>query len=418
MTKFLYLEGACGISGDMTVAALLDLGANRQKLDKVLKSLHLDGFDYHVSQKSSYSICGCDFDVHLHHPEHHHEEHYHEHEHEYEHDHDHHHHHHEHRHLSDVYAIIDRGEMTENARTLAKKIFKIVAEAEAKAHGCPVEEVHFHEVGAIDSIVDIVAAAVLLDDLQITNCIVCGLNEGQGFVTCQHGQLPVPVPAVLNIAEKHGITLRPTAANGEMVTPTGIAIAAAIRTTDKLPVSYKILKSGIGLGKRDFGHANFLRAMIIEDCTDDEQIYVVESNIDDSTPEELGYAMEKLLAAGAADVHFETCFMKKNRPAWILRVITAARLLPQIEDIIFRHTSTIGLRKYPVERSCMDRDVVKVSLPYGEVDVKKCQIADIIRFNPEYESVKAVAEKNGLHLRKVFEDARRSAEDKYASSKA
>lgn len=404
MTKYLYLEGACGISGDMTVAALLDLGADKEKLDKVLKSLHLDGFDYHITQKSSYSICGCDFDVHLHHPEHHHEEYYHDHQ-----------HHHEHRHLSDVYAIIDRGEMTENARMLAKKIFRIVAEAEAKAHGCPIEEVHFHEVGAVDSIVDIVAAAVLLDDLKITNCIVCGLSEGQGFVTCQHGQLPVPVPAVLNIAEKYGITLRPTAANGEMVTPTGIAIAAAIRTTDKLPISYKIVKSGIGLGKRDFGHANFLRAMIVEDSANDEQIYVVESNIDDSTPEELGYAMEKLLAAGAADVHFETCFMKKNRPAWILRVIVSAKLLPEIEDIIFRHTSTIGLRKYPVERSCMNREVVKVSLPYGEVEVKICRAGDIVRFNPEYESVKAAAEKNGLYLRKVFADARYAAEEKYGN---
>lgn len=398
MAEYLYFEGACGISGDMTVAALLDLGASRDKLDKVLKSLKLDGFEYHIAQKSSYSISGCDFDVCLHHHEHPHEEHYHE------------HHHHEHRHLSDVYEIIDRGEMSENARRLAKKIFLIVAEAESKAHGCPVEEVHFHEVGAIDSIVDIIAAAVLIDDLGIKDIIVGGLSEGQGFVTCQHGSLPVPVPAVANIAAKYDILLRQTDNMGEMVTPTGIAIAAAVKTSEKLPASYKIRKIGIGLGKRDFGHANFLRAMIIEDCADKNQMFVIETNIDDSTAEELGLAMEKLLAAGAADVHFEPCFMKKNRPAFMLRVITNAEKLAQMEDIIFRNTSTIGLRKYPVERSCMERKLLKVQLPYGEVIVKKCWKGDIVRYNPEYESVKAVADAAGIPFRKMFDEARREAE--------
>lgn len=399
MTEYLYLEGANGISGDMTVAALLDLGGSREKLEAVLQSLKLDGFDYHISQKSSYSISGCDFDVHLHHHEHHHEEHYHG------------GHHHEHRHLSDVYEIIDRGEMTDKARMLAKKIFLIVAEAESKAHGCPVEEVHFHEVGAIDSIVDIIAAAVLLDDLGIENVIVRGLSEGQGFVACQHGSLPVPVPAVLNIAEKYGIILRPTDNNGEMVTPTGIAIAAAVKTLEKLPAAYKVIKTGIGLGKRDFGHANFLRAMIIEDNADNEQMYVMETNIDDSTAEELGLAMEKLLAAGAADVHFEPCFMKKNRPAYILRVMTAAKLLPQLEDVIFRNTSTIGLRKYPVERTCMERRIIKVKIDSGEVELKKCRFGDIVRYYPEYESVRALAETSGVSFRKLFDEARRAAEE-------
>lgn len=399
MTEYLYLEGACGISGDMTAAALLDLGANRGKLDAVLQSLHLDGFDYRIEQKSSYSICGCDFDVHLHHSEHHHEEHYHE------------HHHHEHRHLSDVYEIIDRGEMTERARSLAKKIFLIVAEAEGKAHGCPTEEVHFHEVGAVDSIVDIVSVAVLIDDLGIENVIVRGLNEGRGFVTCQHGSLPVPVPAVANIAEKYGIVLRPTENDGEMVTPTGIAIAAALRTSESLPAAYKIIRTGIGLGKRDFGRANFLRAMIIEDAASSDQMYVIETNIDDSTAEELGLAMEKLLAAGAADVHFEPCFMKKNRPAYMLRVITSAGLLPQMEDIVFRNTTTIGLRKYPVERRCMERKIIRVRLTGGEVEVKKCRLGDIVRYNPEYESVKALSAAEGRPFRDVFDEARRVAKE-------
>lgn len=402
MTKYLYLEGSCGISGDMTVASLLDLGADRKKLDTALNSLKLEGFYYHVSRKNSYSIAGCDFEVHLHHHEHHeHDEAYHE------------HHHHEHRHLSDVYEIIDRGEMTKNARNLAKKIFLIVAEAESKAHGCPLEEVHFHEVGAIDSIVDIISAAVLIDDLGIKECIVTGLNEGHGSVICQHGSLPVPVPAVLNIAEKHSVCLRPTEISGEMVTPTGIAIAAAVRTCNKLPSQYKILKSGIGLGKRDFGRANFLRSMIIEDCCENKQIYVIESNIDDSTAEELGLAMEKLLAAGAKDVHFESCFMKKNRPAYILRVIADSQKLAALEELIFRNTATIGLRKYPVERTCMEREIIKVGTIYGEAEVKKCTFKDITHFYPEFESVKSLAEQKGLDFRTVFDEVKRQAEEKH-----
>lgn len=400
MTKYLYLEGANGISGDMTVAALLDLGASREKLAAVLNSLRLDGFDWCIERKSSYSIAGLDFDVRLHAHEHAHEEEYHS------------HHHHEHRHLSDVYAIIDRGEMTDNARQTAKKIFEIVAEAEAKAHGSPVEEVHFHEVGAVDSIVDIIAIAVLVDDLDIKDVIVDGLNEGRGFVMCQHGSLPVPVPAVLNIAAAHGIALRPTDTNGEMVTPTGIAAAAALRTRDALPASYKVLKTGIGLGKRDFGHANFLRAMIIEDSDTDGKLYVIETNIDDSTAEELGMTMEKLFQAGAFDVHFEPCFMKKNRPAYMLRAIVPENLLTTAENIIFANTTTIGLRKYAVERRCMERNISPVAISAGTVLVKKCWTSDIVRYNPEYESVKALSEQTGIPFRKLYDEARKTAEER------
>ena len=396
--KLLYLEGASGISGDMTVAALLDLGASREKLDAVLKSMNLEGFEYQVSRKSSYGIAGTDFDVILH--DHHHHEHEHEHG-----------HHHEHRNLDDVCAVIDRGTMTDGARELAKKIFRIVAEAESKAHGVPVSEVHFHEVGAIDSIVDIVSAAVLIDDLGIRECVVTGLAEGRGFVHCQHGDLPVPVPAVLNIAQAHGIALRTATANGEMVTPTGIAIAAAIRTRDRLPAEYKIEKTGIGLGKRDFGRANILRAMILEETLDPEQMYVLETNIDDATGEALGLALEKLMAAGASDAHFLPCFMKKNRPAYLLRVIAAAPEIPALERIIFESTTTIGMRKLPVDRTCMDREIRTVELPFGTVSVKRCTWNGVVRNYPEYESVRALAERTGKEFQLVFALAKQAAEE-------
>lgn len=396
--KLLYLEGASGISGDMTVAALLDLGASREKLDAVLKSMNLEGFEYQVSRKSSYGIAGTDFDVILH--DHHHHEHEHEHG-----------HHHEHRNLDDVCAVIDRGTMTDGARELAKKIFRIVAEAESKAHGVPVSEVHFHEVGAIDSIVDIVSAAVLIDDLGIRECVVTGLAEGSGYVHCQHGDLPVPVPAVLNIAQAHGIALRTATANGEMVTPTGIAIAAALRTRDRLPAEYKIEKTGIGLGKRDFGRANILRAMILEETVDPEQMYVLETNIDDATGETLGLALEKLMAAGASDAHFLPCFMKKNRPAYLLRVIAAAPEIPTLERIIFESTTTIGMRKLPVDRTCMDREIRTVELPFGTVSVKRCTWNGVVRNYPEYESVRALAERTGKEFQLVFALAKQAAEE-------
>lgn len=396
--KLLYLEGASGISGDMTVAALLDLGANREKLDAVLKSMNLEGFEYQVSRKSSYGIAGTDFDVILH--DHHHHEHEHEHG-----------HHHEHRNLDDVCAVIDRGTMTDGARELAKKIFRIVAEAESKAHGVPVSEVHFHEVGAIDSIVDIVSAAVLIDDLGIRECVVTGLAEGSGYVHCQHGDLPVPVPAVLNIAQAHGIALRTSAANGEMVTPTGIAIAAALRTRDRLPAEYKVEKVGIGLGKRDFGRANILRAMILEETLEPEQMYVLETNIDDATGEALGLALEKLMAAGASDAHFLPCFMKKNRPAYLLRVIAVAPEIPALERIIFESTTTIGMRKLPVDRTCMDREIRTVELPFGTVSVKRCTWNGVVRNYPEYESVRALAERTGKEFQLVFALAKQAAEE-------
>ena len=250
----LYIEGAAGISGDMTVGALLSLGASQERLKEVLDSLKLgDEFSYVISEKASYGIAGTDFDVILPHRHHHHE-----------HGHHHHHHHHEHRNLADVESIIDRGEMSDRARALAKRAFRFVAEAEAKAHGKPLGEVHFHEVGAIDSIVDIVSAAVLFDDLGETECVVTGLTEGSGTVMCAHGELPVPVPAVLNIAAATGVPLRVSDTKGECVTPTGIALAAAFRTREALPAAYRVKGVGIGLGKRDYGRPAILRIMKIE----------------------------------------------------------------------------------------------------------------------------------------------------------
>ena len=434
----LYLECATGISGDMTVAALLDLGASKVKLLAALDSLNVEGYSVTITRANSHGVDACSFDVklelehhheaHEHHHEHHHghaalehehhheaHEHHHEHEHEHEHhEHEHEHHHpHVHRNLADVTAILNSGDLTPHARELALKIFGIVAEAESRAHGKPVEEVHFHEVGAIDSIVDIAAAAVCLDDLGIDDVVVTGMSEGSGFVECQHGLLPVPVPAVANIAAAAGLPLRILPVQGEMVTPTGAAIAAAVRTRSGLPDSFTIKKIGLGAGKRDFGMPNVLRAMLIEETAGADappaEVLILETNIDDSTGETLGLAMDSLLAAGALDVHYVPVFMKKNRPAWLLRVICRETDAPALERVIFTETSSIGVRRLRAGRTCLVRSVVDVTLPAGSVKVKKCTFDGQTFYYPEYESVKALAAAAGVPFADLFRDAAETA---------
>ena len=298
--KKLYLECNAGISGDMLVAALLDLGADRAKLDEALQSIPAKGFTYNISRVSKAGVDCCDFDVvldaehenhdhdmsflhgeavaaHVHSHEHEHcHEHHHDHEHEHEHchehhhDHDHvhtpheHHHHHEHRGLKEVIEIINGTQMSEQARALALKIFDIIAEAEGKAHAVAKEDVHFHEVGAIDSIVDIVAIAVCFDSLGVDEVIVPELCEGRGTVRCQHGVLPVPVPATANIMQSFGLNVRLLPVQGEFVTPTGAAAAAALMTTHELPEQFKICAIGLGAGKRQYERPSILRALLIE----------------------------------------------------------------------------------------------------------------------------------------------------------
>ena len=435
--SILYLECATGISGDMTVAALLDLGASKVKLLAALDSLNVDGYSVTVTRANSHGVDACSFDVELEHEhefhhehdehahhhghdaetleqEHHHEAHEHGHEHGYGHEHGHGHHPHVHRNLADVTAILNSGNLTPHARELALKIFGIVAEAESKAHGKPVEEVHFHEVGAIDSIVDIAAAAVCLDDLGIDDVVVSGLSEGSGFVECQHGLLPIPVPAVANIAAASGLPLRIlSSVQGEMVTPTGAAIAAAVRTRSSLPESFTIRRIGLGAGKRDFGMPNVLRAMLIEETAAADappaEIMILETNIDDSTGETLGLAMESLLGAGALDVHYVPVFMKKNRPAWLLRVICREADAPALERVIFTETTSIGIRKLRAGRTCLARTVVDVSLPAGPVKVKKCSFDGQAFYYPEYESVRALAAASGVPFAELFRDAAETA---------
>lgn len=321
------------------------------------------------------------------------------------HDHSHEHTHtHEHRGIQEIRHILGHCSMTKNAGNLAERIFQILAEAEAKAHDVSIEQVHFHEVGAIDSIVDIVAVAVCLDNLEIDQVIVPKLCEGTGTVRCQHGKLPVPVPAVANILKAHALKVEIMDVQGEFVTPTGAAIVAAIRTNDKLPKEFSIKEMGIGAGKRNYERPSMLRAMLIEAALEKKDtIYKLESNVDDCTGEALGYVMERLLEAGARDVHYMPAFMKKNRPAWQLNVICKKEDIQKLEQIIFEETTTIGIRRVEMERTVLERELETVQTPYGQAVVKKCQIGKQTRLYPEYDSVKAICKQNGLSFQEAYE---------------
>ena len=467
MGKTLYLECESGISGDMTVAALLDLGADQQVLKKALASLPVQGFDIRISRVKKSGLDACDFDVvldkehenhdhdmeylhghtHAHnHDTHNHDaEHMHEHDvhdHDAEHTHEYHdaehniqeyhnaddmhraghnvqehqaaadahsmhvHHAHEHRSFVDILQIIESSSLTERAKKTATDIFSVLADAEAKAHGVPKDQVYFHEVGAVDSIVDILSVAVCLDNLDIDQVIVTELCEGRGTVRCQHGILPIPVPAVANIVQANHLKLKLTQIEGELVTPTGAAIVAAIRTSDKLPESFFIEKTGLGAGKREYACAGILRAMILESeneksWLEKDEICKLETDIDDCSGEALGFLMERLMQAGARDVHYTPVYMKKNRPAYQVNVICKKEDAAKLEEIIFQGTTTIGIRRMYMERSILKREAAEIDTPFGKMKVKVCDLPDGKRIYPEYEEVARICRETGLSYYEV-----------------
>ena len=452
------MECEAGVAGDMLVGALLDLGADEEKLVGALHSLPLAGYEIAISRVKKAGIDACDFNVildeahenhdhdmeylhgewmgeaHHHHHEghdhehgngHHHEGHDHEHgDGHHHHDHGDGHHHHVHRHLADIYQIIDGGDLTEGANRMAKRIFEIVAESEAKAHAMPIEEVHFHEVGAVDSIVDIVAIAVCMDDLGISELIVPYLCEGQGTVRCAHGILPIPVPAVQNIAESYGIPLKRMDVRGEFVTPTGAAAVAAFRARGEagLPDAYIIKRSGIGAGKRNYERASLVRIMEIEAQGEDridafsryeseetaDHIWRLETDIDDMTGERLGYCMGLLYEKGAREVHFVPIQMKKNRPGVELVVICDEAHREELEALMFAETTTIGIRRMRMERSVLPREIVERETPLGKAVFKKVRLpGGAERVYPEFEAVASMAREHHLSFYEVLEKLER-----------
>ena len=419
--SILYLECNSGISGDMTVAALLDLGADRQVLLDALSSLPLTGYSIEIKDVYKSGIRACDFNVILDHDNHDHDMDYlHGHAHSMTDEHDHHmtmgddhdteesqhmhHHHHDARNLNDITKIIQAGQLSSGAKDLALKIFQILAEAEAAVHGKTLEEIHFHEVGAVDSIVDIVAVAVCIDNLSPSGIVISALTDGKGQIRCQHGLIPVPVPAVTAIAMQNDLTLNISDVEGELVTPTGAAIAAAVRTATTLPKDFRIRRIGFGAGKRDYATTGLLRAMLLQPLSKDthDTILSLETNIDDCSGEALSYTMQQLLDAGALDAFCIPIYMKKNRPACLLKVLCNPEQRTEMESIIFRNTTTIGIRIQEMQRTKLPRKIFALETPWGMADVKCCTYGNDTYYYPENDSVSRLAKQNGTGFTEMY----------------
>lgn len=379
--QVLWLEGSSGISGDMTVGALLDLGASEAVLRRELKKLPLTGYEIEIKRTKKKGLDACAFRVHVTEEQHH------------------------HRHYDDIVKMLTEADLEPEVEELAQKMFYLVAKAESEVHGEPLEHVHFHEVGAVDSIVDLVAAAVCIWNLGITETAVGPLREGCGTVMCQHGEIPVPVPATARIAADCGLRLLLTDIKGEMITPTGAAIAAALQTRERKPENCRIVKIGLGAGEKEFDHPNVLRAFLLEE-EPEEEVWVLETNVDDCTGEQLGYVQETLQEMGALDVSLLPSYMKKNRPGYLLRVLCREEKMQEIEDCIFRETTTIGIRKYQAERRILERRMEQVQVDGMAIAVKVCKMGEEAFAYPEYEDVRRAAKALEQPWKTIYEKAR------------
>ena len=451
--KILYFDCATGISGNMAIGALLEVCNGEQYLRDELAKLGVPGYQLNVIKRNSHGIDGTYVEVleastgihvdsvheektngsdyaslelhnihsHSHQhgldlgPEHHSHGHCHEHEHNHsldnhcdnhQDDHDNNH-NHVHRTYADIKKIIEGSGITEDAKNLSKSMFHKVAVAEAAVHGKPIDEVHFHEVGAIDSIVDIVSVAILMDYIKPDRVISSVVSDGYGSIKCAHGVLSVPVPATSMIYKNEHIRFKQIEVPTELVTPTGAAIISTFAESYGLMPEMNLNKIGIGVGSRDIGRPNTLSVFLGEDVTAEDatpnvDIIVINSNIDDSSGEGLGYVLEKLMDAGALDVSYAPIFMKKNRPAYRLEVICRAEIREKLCEIIFDETTTIGVRYYPVQREELTRVRTLVDTELGQIEAKQVStISGHTYTYPEYESMKSIASELGISMKSV-----------------
>lgn len=391
--KALYFECHSGISGNMTLGALCELIDDPEYLIEQLSRLHVDGYHIEISKQVKNGITGTYVDVVL---DHHH------------HDHDHHHHHehshhHEHRNLFDVNHIIEESHIDESAKDLAKRIFRRVAMAESKVHNEPLEQVHFHEVGAIDSIVDIIGTAVLIKKINPDVIYSSVVNDGHGFIECAHGTIPVPVPATSEIFASSDVISQIIDIDTELVTPTGAAIIAELASEYGVMPAMNIKRIGWGCGSKELRIPNVLKVTLgdIKETADD--VMVMETNIDDCSGEILGYVMDKLFNEGALDVFFTPIFMKKNRPAYRLTVVCKPLDIEKMQTILFKHTTTIGMRYRQEKRTVLDRKKATITTQYGDIDIKVAHFNGETYHYPEYESLKKIADEKDIPLKELYQ---------------
>ncbi len=441
--KTLYLDIFSGISGDMFIGALIDLGVDPAALEKELAKLNLEGYHLHSARGQKAQISGIKFDVHLEHDHDHNHDHHHEHEHthadgtkhshahshehghSHEHTHEHHDHGHEHQHahehehehgrnFSDIKKLIAASKLSDWVKEKSVAVFHRIAVAEGKIHGMPPEDVHFHEVGAVDSIVDIVGACVALEMLGKPRILAASVVEGTGWINCAHGRFPIPAPATLAILGARGAAVTQCNEPHELVTPTGAALLAEFVESFGPMQNLVAEKIGFGLGTRDNKtRPNVLRAVLGSSAQSSaandwqtDTIAVLETNLDDINAEILGHFSEQALAAGALDVFHTPIQMKKNRPGVLLTVLCAAGDADKFTELMLRETSAFGVRRSLSERRKLQREFVTVKTSFGDVTVKVGKLnGKVIQAAPEYESCKKIADQSSVTLKAVYDAA-------------
>ena len=382
--RILYYDCFAGISGDMNLGALLDLGVERAYLESELQKLNIDGFRLEISSDIRRGISGTKATVVIQNPENE-----------------------KHRHLRHVEEIINRSTLSDAVKANSLKIFSLIAFAEAKVHNIEVERVHFHEVGALDSIADIVGAAICLEYLKVDKVLSSPIQLGGGTVKCAHGIMPVPAPATALIVA--GIPVKTGLVQHEATTPTGAAILAATVDEFTSEINFPISRTAYGIGQRDVSEVpNVLRVYLSETATSDlkeESATVLECNIDDMNPERYDYIMEQLFDSGAADAWLTPILMKKSRPANQLSVLCSSAKVKKMKEIIFTNSTTIGLREFEIKKSVLLRTEIQVLTKFGSVTVKQSIFnGKIVRSKPAYDECKELAKLHAISIEEVERD--------------
>ncbi|HEX8493273.1 MAG TPA: nickel pincer cofactor biosynthesis protein LarC [Pyrinomonadaceae bacterium] len=389
--KTLYFDCFAGASGDMILGALVGVGVNPQDLREQLSLLDVSGFEVEFETVNRSGLSATRAHVRTAHE-------------------------HAHRHLADILKIINASRLSDTVKTRASSIFKRLAEAEARVHNEPIEKIHFHEVGALDAIVDVVGAAIGFELLGVERFVCSPLHVGSGTVRMAHGTFPVPPPAVAELLK--GVPVYSTEIAGELVTPTGAAIIKTVCESYGPLTLMKIERTGYGAGSREYENfPNALRVMLGDDSRAGETIerlFVIETNIDDMSPQHFGYVMEQALAAGALDCYLTPVQMKKNRPGVLLSILCRPAEREALTELLFRETTTLGVRSFEVERRALERECVQVETPFGPIDVKVARLnGRVVNEMPEYEQCRAAAERAGVALRIVEEAVRNALSQKH-----
>lgn len=407
--KTLYLDCGMGAAGDMLTAALLELLPEPDKYIDKLNALGIPGVRYTREPSVKCGITGTHISVTVNGEEedeyfsaHHHRDHEHEHHHDHEHDHEHRHDHGHHHHssLHDIEHILHHISLPEGVAADVMAIYNLIAEAESHAHGVPVCDIHFHEVGTMDAVADVTAVCLLMNELKPEKVVVSPIHVGFGKVRCAHGVLPVPAPATAHILQ--GVPIYSGRIEGELCTPTGAALLKHFADEfAKMPVM-TVEKIGYGMGKKDFEAANCVRAMLGEtEGGDKETVVELQCNLDDMSGEEIGFAMEMLFEAGALEVFTTPCGMKKSRAGTLLTVLCSLEQREEIVSQVFKHTTTIGIRESEKRRYTLDRRIQTAETENGEVRLKISEGYGVMRIKPEYDDLAKIARERGISLREA-----------------